>query len=95
MDQQMMAAVIGSLVGAIFGGAVATIGGIWPLRRELAEFKLSITERVAILQVKEETTARAVRLIGRQATERFDSVLIAMGRRDLVSERPIETDEDS
>lgn len=76
-------AIIGALVGIISGGAVATLGAIVPLRNELTNFRLSLSERVARLEEKEENMADRIESLKADMTRRLNHVLRAIGRREL------------
>lgn len=82
MDDRAIAAIIAGLVGAIFGGATATIGGIWPLRNELNEYGKAMARMEQQLEAFEKDLAEARGDVRRK----WNAVMIALGRRHEIEE---------
>ncbi len=76
--------IISALVGAIFGGAIATLGGVVPLRNQVARLELSLERRVTPIEVEIRDVIERIESIKRDGRRRTTALLRALGRRDLI-----------
>lgn len=90
MDERLTSAIIGALVGVLFGGAVATIGVVGPIRKEQADMRVTLAtleerekQMAARIEMFEKQLGGRIESVKRNITRQINAVLFALGRRDL------------